>query len=488
MECSNVSKCSSEAFRSSIRFENIEPKCSFETLDFLIQNVNSKTKFTDSSLSPFPDEIAERLSENYRPAKVEDGREELKLKLENIIQSTNSLDFSDFTKINNDKNNNNSRSAALIDGKQEVSSEQDSGLKSDCSADSSSVSSEQSTSVPSISADPCQARSQAKVAVKSDEIADPASETVRKPISDPNSADTSDLVNDLSIISSTNLSSANSSFDSASFSTSDYVILNLKSMPANGTAPSSAPSTCDSPSSPQSPKATTSAQVLSSTPKQTGGESKSGEPSESKIAKQRDSDQQKTTKDPAVVRTSPKEPANKADPARNAKQIKDDSFKKDRSSFFPSLPKSSSAETISKLKSNISSVSTNSSNLFNKTITTISNNLLTNITNKSRNRAVDAKKQAANLTSHQDTRKQEVDKQPDKQPAASSHSSSGKQTVRAPTIDEERIMNAHAEDYGSLNCDHEPGLEFDDSELEQAAKLEDGKPRNSLLLRVLSGS
>lgn len=355
------------------------------------------------------------------------------------------------------------------------SEHEDSGLKSDCSADSSSVSSVLST-VPSVSAEQSAARSPPEVAVKSGDTVDPASETVRKATSDSNSADTSDLVNDLSIISSTNLSSANSSFDSASFSTSDYAILNVKSSPA--TAPPSTTLT-DAPDSP-SPTPKANAQVLTSTPKQSSTDLKSAiakadDPKSSDLKsgestdKPRDSDQQQQqiSKDSAAVQTStaPKEPANKAD-AKNAKQIKDDSFKKDRSSFFPSLPKSSSAETISKLKSNISSVSTNSSNLFNKTITTISNNL-TNITNKSRSRAADAKKQ----TPHQDARKQEVDKQPDKVASTAG----AKQPVRAQTIDEERIMNAHAEDYGSLNCDHEPGLEFDDSELEQAAKLEDGK-------------
>ena len=402
---------------------------------------------------------------------MEDEDKDLKLKLETIIQSTNSLDFSDFTKINNDKNNNDSHSAKLIGSKQEVNSElEDSGLKSE-SIDCASMSSEQSAAIPSISAD--QSQGNADSPVKPNELNDQASKSVRKPTGDTNSAETSDLMNDLSIISSSNLSSINSSFDSANLSTSDYVILNSKSLPANGAASSLAPpDSPDSSSSSQSPKANASTPVLRSTPKLSGDKS-----SESNEATAK-SDEQQNFKDPPVFRkpvAAAKESSNKTDLLRNGKQIKDDSFKKDRASFFPSLPKSSSAETISKLKNNISSVSTNSSNLFNKTITTISNNLLTNITNKNRNKAADAKKQPA---SHQDTQKQEVDRQPDKQVVSSAaHSSApnSKQPVRAQTIDEERIMNEHAEDYGSLNCDHEPGLEFDDSELEQAAKLEDGK-------------
>ena len=387
---------------------------------------------------------------------------ELKLKLENIIQSTNSLDFSNFTKINNDKNNNDSRSAKLIDSKQEVNSEpEDSELKSE-STDAASVSSEQSAI--SISADQSQGKTDA--IVKPAELNDQASEPVRT----ADSADTNDPVNDLSIISSTNLSSINSSFDSASFSTTDNVILNSRSVPANGTPSTASPSTqsTDSPDS-SPPKAV----VLNSTP----SDEKSSAPSESIVKP----DSKQNSKDPPAVHKPVKE-SGKPDSIKNTKHIKDDSYKKDRS-FFPSLPKSSSAETISKLKSNISSVSTNSSNLFNKTIITISSNLLPNITNKSR-RTADAKKQPAANQTHQDTRKQEVDRPFDKQAASSAaHSSahnsaanpSGKQPVRAQTIDEERIMNEHAEDYGSLNCDHEPGLEFDDSELEQAAKLEDGK-------------
>ena len=430
----------------------------------VFRSLISHPKLTQFLSLPFADEIAERLSENYKPGKVDDAGQDLQLKLENIIQSTNNLDFSDFTKINNDKNNNDSHSAKLVDSKQEVSSEQeDSGLKSE-STDSASVSSQQSASVSSISADQSPDTSE-QSAVASGELND--SEPVQKQTGD--SVNTSDLMNDLSIISSssTNPSSANSSFDSASLNTSDYV--SLKSLPTKETTAPSAPT-----DSPDSSSSSPGAPVLSSSPKQS--KEKNGAPNEPTKTVKRDNEPNVKDASGKPAKESP----SKAEPAKNAKQqIKDDSFKKDRSSFFPSLPKSSSAETISKLKSNISSVSTNSSNLFNKTISTISNNLLTNITNKNRNRAADAKKQQAAAANqpHRDTRKQEVNKQSDKQVNALSaaHTPNGKQPVRAQTIDEERIMNEHAEDYGSLNCDHEPGLEFDDSELEQAAKLEDGK-------------
>lgn len=456
--------------------------CDQDTFNLLILKARYKTiPLTLCSSLSLADEIAERLSENYKSGKVDEAGQDLQLKLENIIQSTNSLDFSDFTKINNDKNNNDSHSAKLIDSKQEhtqeVSSElEDSGLKSD-SNDSASVSSEQSNTVSSISADQSQGKSEQSA---SGELNDSANEPVRKQTSD--SANTSDLTNDLSIISSsssTNPSSGNSSFDSTSLSTSDYVSLNVKSLPTNDNVSSATAVAAftDSPGSP-SPLSKANATVLNSSLKQSND--KSCAPNDSTKTVKRDSEQNAKEPLPAVEKPTVKELPNKADSIKNAKQIKDDSFKKDRSSFFPSLPKSSSAETISKLKSNISSVSTNSSNLFNKTITTISNNLLTNITNKNRNRTADAKKQQATVAvnqPHQDTRKQEVDKQSDKQVNASSaaQTANSKQPVRAQTIDEERIMNEHAEDYGSLNCDHEPGLEFDDSELEQAAKLEDGK-------------
>ena len=388
--------------------------------------------------------------------------------------------------MNNDKNNNDSISkvadernvVVVVDRTQEPNISDEQKSKSDVSSQVNSQINLVTKENPSI---------------KQQEQSDQSTKVNNKPNSD--SSVTSDLAND----SSSSSSSKNSSFDSSNIS-SDLIILNQ----STDSSISNLSNSLNSQSSPT--KMVPPTVILNSTPKVLGKPADHVQvepPSTDRLPKQQEQLDESDAlakrpeaaspdidRSPAkkIETTSPGDELTNAPPTGTDankdsikddkelnKQTKDDSSK--RISFFPSLkpslPKSNSAEKIAKLKSNISSVSTNGSNLINKTITTISNNL-TNITIKNRNRA-DAKKQQAN----DDKKKQEVDgkataaKQDKKFSlnilnSSGSANSSCNSTVRKSsvrertcqqTIDEERIMNdSHIEDYGSLNCDHEPGL------------------------------